>query len=125
MDSLRRTISLLLITLFLSVGFGVISYADAADFKVVVKPGTKAFTPQEIKIKLGDKVSWVNESGEEHYLTSAGPSSRQTVIGPENLEINQLLPTGASYTHSFKEPETYFYFCAIHTQMWGTVVVEK
>jgi len=25
----------------------------------------------------------------------------------------------------FKEPEKYFYFCAIHMEMWGNVIVEK
>jgi len=125
MSTPRRIFSLLLITLLASIGFGVISYTQAADFKIVVKPGAKAFMPQEVKIRLGDKVSWVNESGEEHFLTSAGPSSKQVVIGTENLEIHQLIPAGASYAHSFKEPETYFYFCAIHNQMWGAVVVEK
>ena len=76
-------------------------------------------------INLGDQVNWINESGEEHYLASAGASSRQIMIGAESLEIHQFLPPGARYTYSFKEPGTYFYFCAIHNQMWGTVVVEK
>jgi plastocyanin len=31
---------------------------------------------------------------------------------------------GSDYSHSFKEPGVYGYFCAIHMGMWGTIVVE-
>jgi len=116
---------ILSVAMLLSIGFGVIDDADAADFKVVVKQGTKAFMPQEMKIKLGDQVRWINEGEEEHFLTSAGPSSRQVVSGTENLEIHKRLPPSESYSHSFAQAETYYYFCAIHMQMWGIVIVEK
>lgn len=125
MCSLSRTLAILLVNLLLLIGFGAISYAHAAEFRIVVKPGTKAFTPQEIKIKLGDQVIWVNEGQEDHFLTSAGPSSKPFVPRPGDLEIHKLLHQGESYMHSFAEADTYYYFCAIHMQMWGTVIVEK
>ena len=127
-DRLRsrsHRLSIILLTLLLSIGFGVTSGAGAPDFKISVKPGARAFTPQEIKIKLGDKVSWINEGEEEHFLTSAGPSTKLVVQGTENLEIHKLLRPGESYTHEFAEADTYYYFCAIHMQMWGTVTVER
>jgi plastocyanin len=114
-----------LITLLLLIGPVVISAAEAADYSVVVKPGLKAFTPQEMKIKLGDKVNWINESEEEHFLTSVGPLSKQMVSSTEELEIHKLLKPGEGYTHSFAKADTYYYFCAIHLQMWGTVIVEE
>jgi plastocyanin len=113
---------LMILLLFM---MGATPDADAADFKIVVKPGVKAFTPQEIKIKSSDQVSWINEGAEEHFLTSAGPSSKQVVRGTESLEIHKLLKPGESYNHSFTLPETYYYFCAIHMQMWGSITVEK
>ena len=125
MRSRSRTLFIPLIALALSMGYGLTEDADAADFEIVVKSGMKAFSPQEIKIKLGDKVTWMNNNQEDHFLTSAGPSSRQVVTSTEKLEIHKLLHPGESYTHSFAEPETYYYFCAIHMQMWGTVLVEK
>jgi len=119
-------LSILLITLLLSMGFGVTYDAEAADFEIVVKPGTKEFTPHEIKIKVGDRVTWTNKSGEEHFLTSAGHSGIKVLPGTEFLMIHKLLHPGESHTHTFSEhPETYPYFCAIHMQMWGTVTVEK
>ena len=114
-----------LILVLLSIGGGVVPPADAADIEIVVKQGLKTFTPQMIKIKLEDRVSWINKDDVEHFLTSAGPSTKQVVRGTENLEIHRLLRPGESYTHSFTQTETYYYFCAIHMQMWGMVIVEK
>lgn len=114
-----------LMAILLSGGISVTTHVDVGDFKVAVKPGAKAFTPQVLKIKLGDKVIWVNQSNEEHFLTSAGPTSRHEVSGTESLEIHKLLQPGESYSHNFTQVDTYYYFCAIHMQMWGTVIVEK
>jgi plastocyanin len=125
MDTRSHAPFTLLISLLLIVGLGMASSVDAADAEIVVKPGTKAFTPRELKIKSGETVTWVNRDQEEHFLTSAGPSSRQVVVGTEDLEIHGLLHPGESYTHTFGQPETYFYFCAIHMQMWGAILVEK
>ena len=125
MRLLSRILSILIVTNLLSIGFEVASYTDAADFKIVVKPGTKAFSPQQIKIKVGDQVIWVNEGQEDHFLTSAGPSSRLEAVNTENLMIHTLIHPGESYARSFTEAETYHYFCAIHNEMWGTVIVEK
>ena len=115
----------LLITFLLSVGFVFTPNLNAADFKIVVKAGTKAFTPQAIKIKSGDTVTWMNNDQEEHFLTSAGPSGTKEVKRAEDLFIHKLIHPGESYSHPFTEPEIYHYFCAIHNEMWGTVVVEK
>ncbi len=114
-----------LLSLVLALFFTFGPTAIAADVKIHVKPGTKVFTPQHLKIKAGDTVTWVNEDQEEHYLTSAGPSTLQVVLGTENLMMHKPLPTGASYDYTFTEPETYHYFCGIHAEMWGTVIVEK
>ena len=125
MKTLSHILSSLLIILFWSIGFGVISYTEAADFKIVVNPGTNDFAPQVTKIKLGDNVSWENVSSDEHYVTSAGPETKQVVIGIEDLEIHTDIAPGASFTYSFKEPGIYHYFCGVHDGMWGTVIVEK
>jgi len=82
------------------------------------------FTPQEITIKAGDRVIWVNEDREDHSVMSSGPVLEKTTVGAESLVIDTLLHPGASYAHSFHEPGTYSYFCAGHMQMWGAVTVE-
>src|SRR3972149_8803584 len=107
MDARTRSISVLLATLLSLIGTGIISGADAADLKVVVKPGTKMFTPQEITIKAGDRVIWVNEDREDHSVMSSGPVLEKTTVGAESLVIATLLHPGASYTPSSHEPPTH------------------
>ena len=123
MRSPSHTPPVLLITFLLSSGFALAPDIHAADFKIVVKAGTKAFSPQAIKIKSGDTVTWTNNDQEEHFLTSAGTAKE--VKRAEDLFIHKLIRPGESYSHPFTEPEIYHYFCAIHNEMWGTVTVER
>jgi plastocyanin len=125
MQFVRSALFIPLTLLLLSFSSSVSSPAQAAEFKIVVNPGTKAFAPQEITVKLGDQVSWINKSEEEHFLTSAGGRKIEVVPGTEFLLIHQLLNPGDRYTHTFSEADTYYYFCAIHMEMWGTVTVEE
>ncbi len=123
MGLLGPTFSILLVTLLSSIGFGMSSSVSAADVEIVVKQ--KAFTPQQIKIKAGDSVTWTNKDQEDHFLTSAGGLDIEVVPGTEFLLIHKLLHPDDSYKYTFTKPDTYHYFCAIHMQMWGTVAVEK
>lgn len=109
--------------LLLASAFGV--PARAGEAEIVVKAGTRAFTPEHLVIKAGDQVIWRNESDEDHFLSSVGPASGPPVTGTQNLMIHQLMHTGDTYTFTFAQAETYYYFCAIHLDMWGRIVVEK
>jgi len=73
-----------------------------------------SFNPQEVKIKVGDSVSWLNNDSMQHKVAS--------VSG--NEISSELLPKGASYKHTFNTPGTYTYYCTIHTSMRGTIIVE-
>lgn len=99
--------------------------AEAAVARVVVTGGLQEFTPQLATIKVGDRVVWINQNHEVHSLVSSGPSSRRTADGPQHLLFNTSIPPGSSYSHTFVETGTYEYFCAIHAQVWGVVVVEE
>ena len=123
MDLVSRSL-FLFFSFLLPIGFGGIPCASAADVGILVKPETRAFTPQQIKVKLGDKVIWSNQSGEDHFLTSAGGISGPGVMGVENLMIHKLLHPDMSHSYTFDKPDTYLYFCAIHMDMGGTVIVE-
>jgi len=83
-----------------------------------------AFAPQVTTIQVGDQVTWNNFDNGEHFLTSSGTLSRSVATQVENLEFHRLMSPGDNYSHTFKEPGIYGYFCAIHLGMWGTVVVE-
>jgi len=109
------------------VASGVLSFtavptASAGEREVVME--AQAFSPQVMTIHVGDRVTWMNHDKLEHFLTSSGPVSRSVATQVGDLEFHQRMIPGSDYSHSFKEPGVYGYFCAIHMGMWGTLVVE-
>lgn len=73
-----------------------------------------AFSPVNISVKAGTKVTWTNNDSATHTVTETdgktGPSS-------DNLS------NGDSYSFTFTKPGIYHYDCAIHPNMTGTVTV--
>ena len=76
--------------------------------------------PQNLTIKAGDTIRWTNTDERKHNLASI-PGSGLT----DELEIFRLMVPGAVYTHMFKIPGEYPYFCFIHPQMTGKITVTK
>jgi len=72
------------------------------------------FTPQSINVQPGTTVRWVNYGHHAHTVTADDGSWDSGDIQP-----------GASYSATFKNPGTYYYYCRHHTQdrMQGVVVV--
>ncbi len=81
-------------------------------------PGTIAidnfqFTPKIATVKAGTEVIWVNRDDVPHLVISANgkfPSSR-------------TLDTEQRYTTKFNTPGEYPYFCSLHPQMTGKIIV--
>lgn len=87
------------------------------------------FTPDTVRIRVGQSVRWENTSDLDHTVT-ADPS-RATRAGSVELpqgaapfDSGNLQP-GAAFTRRFDVPGTYRYFCVPHevAGMVGTVVV--
>jgi amicyanin len=73
-----------------------------------------AFSPQQLQIKAGEKVTWTNQDSAPH-----------TVVSDSGSELSSpSLSTGQSYSHTFAAAGTYNYHCSIHKSMKGTIVVE-
>jgi plastocyanin len=96
--------------------------AFASDREIVME--AQAFSPQMTTIHVGQRVTWRNHDKQEHFLTSSGPESRPVATEARDLEFNQQMIPGSEYSHAFKEPGVYAYFCAIHEGMSGTIVVK-
>jgi plastocyanin len=89
------------------------SRADAADdAKVSIDNFT--FTPAEIDVPAGTRVSWTNNDDIPHTVVDA-EHPRETKSSP--------LDTGESYSRVFDKAGTYNYFCSLHPHMQGKVVV--
>lgn len=73
------------------------------------------FSPQEIRIKAGDTVKWINAEKR---------TSHSVLFPAENgLESERLFPE-ESWQRTFKLPGTYKYRCGPHEEMTGVVIVE-
>ena len=69
-----------------------------------------AFNPEQITVRAGDLVTWVNKDSDRHRISGDGLESRE-------------LTNGQSFTAEFPEPAQLAYHCTIHTYMEGRVVV--
>jgi plastocyanin len=71
------------------------------------------FDPRRVEVAVGGSVTWVNDDQTEHLIAFAAPN----VIG------SPLIGKAGSYTRSFDAPGQYRYYCTIHNEMKGEVVV--
>lgn len=69
-----------------------------------------AFNPEQITVRAGDSVTWVNKDSDRHRILGDGFESKE-------------LANGNSYTAEFPEPAQLAYHCTIHTYMEGRIVV--
>jgi len=88
--------------------------------EVTVIRNTFKLNPQELTIKVGDTVKWTNTDERKHNLASIPGSG-----AGDELEIFAVMEPGDVYSHTFKVPGEYPYFCFIHNQMTGKITVEK
>jgi len=85
--------------------------APAADAGVQIDQ--YAFLPQRITVKPGTTVTWTNDDDAPHTIASSAKVFK-----------SRPLDTGDKFSFTFTTPGTYAYFCSVHPQMTGTIVVE-
>ena len=88
--------------------------AVAADpAPVDIKIDNFTFAPQRLIVKAGTTVTWRNQDDIPHAIASS-----------IRLFKSKALDTDESYAFTLKTAGTYEYFCSLHPQMIGTIVVE-
>ena len=70
-----------------------------------------AFTPNEITIKAGDTVTWINNDDAPHTVTG------------DSLDSGTL-SKGQEFKQTFNELGTYEYHCNFHSSMKGKIIVK-
>jgi plastocyanin len=70
------------------------------------------FAPVELKVKIGDTVTWTNHDDIPHTVVSAGKFRSKT------------LDTDNSFSFTFATAGDYKYFCSLHPHMTGMIKVE-
>jgi plastocyanin len=84
--------------------------ARAEETKVTIDNFT--FTPAELKLKVGDTVTWTNHDDIPHTVVSAGKFR------------SKAMDTDGSFSFTFTAAGDYQYFCSLHPHMTGTIKVE-
>lgn len=72
------------------------------------------FGPKDLTVAVGTKVTWVNDDEIPH-----------TVAETHKMFRSGALDTGDSYSWVFNTPGEFEYFCALHPQMLGKIVVSQ
>ena len=72
------------------------------------------FEPKDLTVAVGTKVTWVNDDQIPH-----------TVVETHKVFRSAALDTNNSFSWVFNTPGEYDYFCALHPQMIGKIVVSQ
>ena len=73
-----------------------------------------AFSPDNLSIKVGDTVTWINNDSYAH-----------TVKASKSEFDSGNMASGVKFSITFSKEGTYDYICGIHTFMTGKIVVTK
>jgi plastocyanin len=97
-------------------------YAQGASVSIVPNAstlGNKAYSPNPAEIKAGETVTWTNDDSQIHTATSGtvGAEDSGTVFD------SSILSPKATFDFKFDQAGEYDYYCTLHPQMVGKVVV--
>ena len=105
----RREFSLLAIALGAAPALPA---AAAGPQPVTVRIKNFAFVPVKLTITAGTTVVFVNDDDEPHTATAANKAFD-----------SEAIDTKKSWKHAFARPGTFAYYCELHPQMRGQIVV--
>jgi plastocyanin len=93
---------------------------DSSEVSIV--PGSSSLTddayePNPVRISVGDTVTWTNDDLQPHTATSGENAN------PDGRFDSGIMAPGATFDFSFTEPGEYPYFCLLHPNQVGTVIV--
>lgn len=80
--------------------------------------GKYILEPDNIIIKKGESVRWVNTGEAEHILASMPLISVPGLFSPK-------VEAGQSWDYKFEKTGEYYYLCFIHKIMYGKITVEE
>jgi plastocyanin len=74
------------------------------------------FSPNTITVKVGDRVTWLNQDAVDHWVISAPGTPQPFDLGRQG--------SAASTSRTFETKGSYPYFCNLHNYMKGEVIVQ-
>jgi len=100
-------------SLMICVVAAVVAASPVRAENIEVKIDNFTFNPQQITVKAGDTVIWVNHDDIPHTVTSKTMAFR-----------SKAMDTDDKFSFTFATPGKFDYFCSLHPHMTGTIVVE-
>jgi plastocyanin len=107
----KKHLALGAMALLVAATMAVTSPAQAATVEMKIDNFT--FNPQQITVKAGDTVTWVNHDDIPHTVTSQTLAFR-----------SKALDTDDKFSFTFATPGKFDYFCSLHPHMTGSILVE-
>ena len=89
--------------------------------EVMVTITAEGFSPKEVKIKVGDSVSWINQDAKNHEVSS-DPHPTHSLYPPINTI--GLLKQNEKRSLMFPEKGTFTYHDHLNSSLKGTIIVE-
>lgn len=74
------------------------------------------FVPGTTTVKIGERVTWLNEDSVDHWVITAPGTPQPFDLGRQG--------SAASAAYTFETKGTYPYFCNLHNYMKGEVIVQ-
>jgi plastocyanin len=82
--------------------------------KIVANAGSNSYNPNPVEVKVGETVTWINDDSVIHTATST-----------DGTFDSDIMREGQSFGYTFETTGEYPYYCALHPNMVGTVVVTE
>ena len=128
--SVRTIVVAFAIISVLTVGVSTIMFTSVeaqqgSTISVSIVPGAStltdtSFQPNPVNVKVGDTVRWTNNDNTIHTVIEGNPATGGEVEGGFASEI---LGPGVTFEHTFNQTGTFEYYCNLHPNMVGTVIV--
>jgi plastocyanin len=91
---------------------------------ITIEKGTLSFSPKVVLVKPGTTLTWINQDVQDHFLMLSSATSNEKTLANEP-PLNEPLSPGARFQHKITHTGIYPFFCAIHNQMWGMIMVDE
>ncbi len=82
--------------------------------------GSKSYSPNPLKVKVGQTVTWYNGDAISHTVTSGSLSDPNK----GKLFDSRAIVANQHYSLIFDDPGIYHYYCIYHPSMIGTIIVK-
>jgi plastocyanin len=90
------------------------SSAVEGTVRIVDNAGNNSYSPNPFEAKVGETVTWVNDDSAIHTATST-----------DGIFDSDILQRGQTFSYTFDKEGEYPYFCTLHPNMVGTVIIVR